>query len=197
MPRRRRSREDARAEILDAAEHLLIEEGPSAVTLKRVAARVGISHPGVLHHFRSAERLQHALHEHASLRIRAELLAVVTGASGPDRRQAMLDAMAALSDPRKGRLLAWLVASGVDPFPSAGEQGLGQVAAVLAKPGDHAHEVRDKILLVVLAMVGESLVGTEIRRRLGADPADAAAFRMRLLDQLLSADTPPSSPSEG
>ena len=52
MPRRRRSPEEARAEILDAAEHLLIEEGLSALTLQRVASEVGISHPGVLHHFR-------------------------------------------------------------------------------------------------------------------------------------------------
>ena len=186
MPRRRRSREDARAEILNAAEHLLLEEGPSAVTLKRVAAQVGISHPGVLHHFRSAELLHQALHEQASLRIRDSLLSVLQGATGPDRQRGMLEAMGALADPRKGRLLAWLVATGRDPFPPADEQGLGAVAAALRKPGDDLDEVRDKLLLVVLAMVGESLVGDDLRQRLGVDPADAAAFRSRLLGQLLT-----------
>ena len=158
MPRRRRSRAEARLEILDAAERLLLEEGPSAVTLKRVAAEVGISHPGVLHHFRSADLLHRALHERASLRIREGLLSVLGSTQAEDRQQAMLDAMAALADPRKGRLLAWLVASGVDPFPEADEQGLGQVAAALLRPGGDPQRVQDKLLLVVLAMVGESLV---------------------------------------
>jgi len=190
MPRRRRSREDARAEILDAAENLLIEQGPPAVTLKRVAAAVGISHPGVLHHFRSAALLQQALHERTSLRIRTELLAVVGGAAGPDRRTAMLAAMEALADPRKGRLLAWLVASGADPFPDASDQGLGRIAAALTGAGGDPQVVRDKLLLVVLAMVGDSIVGGQARRRLGESPDDAAAFRARLLDQLLQ---PPAS----
>lgn len=186
MPRRRRSREDARAEILDAAEHLLLDEGPSAVTLKRVAARVGISHPGVLHHFRSADLLHQALHERASLRIRDGLLSVLKGATGADRQQGMLEAMNALADPRKGRLLAWLVATGRDPFPPADEQGLGTLASALVRPGDDLDEVRDKLLVVVLAMVGESLVGDDLRQRLGVDPSDAEAFRMRLLERLVS-----------
>lgn len=185
MPRRRRSRAEARLEILDAAERLLLEEGPSAVTLKRVAAEVGISHPGVLHHFRSADLLHRALHERASLRIREGLLSVLGSTQAEDRQQAMLEAMAALADPRKGRLLAWLVASGVDPFPEADEQGLGQVAAALLRPGGDLQQVQDKILLVVLAMVGESLVGPEVRRRLGAAPDDAAGFRARLLQLVL------------
>ena len=190
MPRRRRSREDARAEILDAAENLLVDQGPSAVTLKNVAEAVGISHPGVLHHFRSAALLQQALHERTSLRIRTDLLAVVSGAAGPDQRAGMLAAMDALADPRKGRLLAWLVASGADPFPDASAQGLGRIAAALTGAGGDPQVVRDKLLLVVLAMVGDSLVGAQARRRLGESDRDAAAFRARLLDQLL---TPPAS----
>ena len=186
MPRRRRSREDARAEILDAAEHLLIEEGPSAVTLKRVAERVGISHPGVLHHFRSAELLHRSLHERASLQIREGFLSVLGGADVPDRRQGMLDAMEALADPRKGRLLAWLVASGIDPFPSAADQGLGRVAEALGSDGGDAELVRDTLLLVVLAMVGDSVVGGHVRTRLGVDPEDAARSRKRLLALVLA-----------
>lgn len=185
MPRRRRSREDARAEILDAAENLLVEHGSSAVTLMQVAAAVGMSHPGVLHHFRSAVLLQQALHERTSLRIRTELLAVVGGAVGPDRRTAMLAAMEALADPRKGRLLAWLVASGADPFPDAADQGLSRIAAALTGAEGNAQVVRDKLLLVVLAMIGDSIVGGQARRRLGESFDDAAAFRERLLDQLL------------
>ena len=63
MPRRRRSPEEARAEILDAAEHLLIHEGLGSLTLQRVAREVGISHPGVLHHFRSTKHKVAKVHE--------------------------------------------------------------------------------------------------------------------------------------
>lgn len=191
MARRRRNPEDAQNEILDAAEALLIAEGPSAVTLKRVATAVGISHPGVLHHFRSAERLREALHDRTSSQIRNDLLMLVDGATLADRQAALIKAMTALADPRKGRLLAWLVASGRDPFPDADEQGLAQIAQAIADPSADQHVVQDKLLLVVLAMIGDSLVGAEVRARLGVDTDDATDFRRRVLALLMTpaADT--------
>ena len=86
-----------------------------------------------------------------------------------DRAEAMRRAMDALADPEKGPLLAWLVASGRDPFPDASETGLSQLADTLARPGSDPEEVRYKLMLIVLGIT--LLVGrytgyrlTELRR---------------------------------
>ena len=71
--RRRRSREEARRLILDAAERLLTEGGPEAVRLQEVGRAVGISHPAVLHHFGSREGLLLELESRAMERLQ-ELL---------------------------------------------------------------------------------------------------------------------------
>jgi AcrR family transcriptional regulator len=61
--RRRRTAEVARAEALAEARNLLLTDGPQAVTLKAVAAPLGMSHVNLIHHFGSAEGLQAALME--------------------------------------------------------------------------------------------------------------------------------------
>ena len=53
----RRTAEDARAAILDAAERRLGATGPGGIRLQEVAADVGVSHSTVLHHFGSREGL--------------------------------------------------------------------------------------------------------------------------------------------
>ncbi len=195
MARRRRSAEEARAEILAAAEHLLTVEGPSALTLKRVAQEVGISHPGVLHHFRSVELLGQALHARLSATIREDLLLLFQNRPGVDRVAAMQKAMGALSDPRKGRLLAWLVATGRDPFPDASDKGLRRIADALTLPGQDPSVVRYKLMLVVLSMVGESLVGDAVGLRLALTESEAAGFHRWLLETLLTGGA--SDPSPG
>jgi len=184
--RRRRTPEEARSEILDAAERLLVTEGLKALTLQNVAREVGISHPGVLHHFRSTDRLAQALHERVSRRIRGDLLALTNSSEASDRTAAIHQALEALSDPHKGRLLAWLVATGRDPFPEATETGLKQVAEALAKPGSDLEELRYKLMVMVLAMVGESLVGAAVRERLGMANSNPEDFRIWLLKRMLS-----------
>src|SRR5450432_3158548 len=57
VTRRRRTSDEARAAILDAAERRLVSSGPAGIRLQEVAADVGVSHPTVLHHFGSREAL--------------------------------------------------------------------------------------------------------------------------------------------
>ena len=56
-PRTRRTADEARRLILDAAERQLAEVGPAGLRLQEVAKEVGVSHPTVLHHFGSREEL--------------------------------------------------------------------------------------------------------------------------------------------
>ncbi len=185
MARIRRTAPQAREEILNAAQSLLAQGGPRAITLKAVAARVGVSHPAVLHHFGTMDGVLEALHHRVSSRIRADLLAVL-GLGPGKRRAAISSALAQLADPEKGRMLAWLVATGRAPFPPAQEQGLAAVAARL-RPDDASVEVKMRIQLAVLAMIGEALVGDAVRERLGMGEGQGAAeFREWLLCRLLS-----------
>src|ERR1043165_1401954 len=60
IARKRLTPELSRAGALEAARALLIEQGPQAVTLKGVGARIGRTHANLLHHFGSAAGLQAA-----------------------------------------------------------------------------------------------------------------------------------------
>ena len=186
MTRRRRSAAEARDEILAASEELLLSEGPDAVRLKRVAERVGMSHPGVLHHFGSVDQLLEALSQRTSRAVREDLLSVLQAGSltGPGARGAVSDALARIADPQRGRLLAWLVASGRDPFPPVVEQGLLEIVKGFQTVGDaNPDEVAFAVQLGVLASLGDALFGSAVRQRLGGDgeASGAAAFRAQLL----------------
>src|ERR1700734_2003894 len=73
-PRKRRTAEEARAAILDAAERLLVAGGPAGLRLQEIAADVGVSHPTVLHHFGSREGLMEAVVARALDSLHADLL---------------------------------------------------------------------------------------------------------------------------
>jgi AcrR family transcriptional regulator len=54
---RRRSADDAKAEIREAALDLFLQQGYDAASLEEVAERVGVTRPAVLYHFGSKEAL--------------------------------------------------------------------------------------------------------------------------------------------
>src|SRR5215510_15406362 len=56
-PRQRRSPEDARAHILDAADQVFRDHLPDAVGLREVAAAAGVSHGLVTHYFATYDGL--------------------------------------------------------------------------------------------------------------------------------------------
>jgi AcrR family transcriptional regulator len=127
-PRRRRDPETARAEILDAAERLLVERPPDAVGLKEIAEAAGVSHALVSHYFGTYGELV----EHVLLRrirtLRAETLARLAGPLAVVDTGHLLDVLfTALEDPLYVRLSLWALAGerplGRDSLPFR-EQGL-------------------------------------------------------------------------
>lgn len=62
-PTRQRRSAQTRERILDAAHELFVAEGIAAVSLRDVAARAGLTHPGVLRHFGSPDALLGAVVE--------------------------------------------------------------------------------------------------------------------------------------
>src|SRR5436190_1423904 len=92
--RRRRTSQFARAEALAAARKLLLEKGPAGLTLKAVAAEVGVTHANLLHHFGSAGGLQTELMTAMLRDLSTVLRDVVTRLRA---REATMDEVVALS----------------------------------------------------------------------------------------------------
>ena len=85
--RRRRPADQVRQLALECARRLLLQHGPSAITLQAVAGQLGMTHGNVTHHFGSANGLQGALAE-AMIRdlvdaVQAALAVVETGGLAP------------------------------------------------------------------------------------------------------------------
>src|SRR4051794_13755321 len=93
----RRSRDEARRLILEAAERLLTEGGPAAVQVRAVAERVGMTDAGVYHHFGTRQSLLVALLRHGGRRLRQAVEEVVADwATREDDVASLVAAIAAL-----------------------------------------------------------------------------------------------------
>lgn len=196
-PRRvRRTGEEARKLILDAAEKRLSEIGPEGIRLQDIAADVGLSHPAILHHFQSREGLVAALVDRTMGHLREALVDVIArGQTGDLDTDAMMDAVFdILSDRGHARLLAWLTLTNrVDPEAGSGREMLRELTDLVHEmtsrsararglPEPDKAETRFFILLAATTAFGEAIVGRSLYRAagLGDDPQAATWFRDRL-----------------
>lgn len=164
----RRTAEDAREAILDAAEKRMAEVGPAGVRLQDVAADVGVSHPTVLHHFGSREALLAAVVDRSVSALHAGLVAEIQGGKrGAESIAEMLESAARVLGPMgHGRMAAWLALSGVAP-DARGHENLAQVARAAHQMrsslrGDETPAYEDTyftVLLAALALFGDAIVG--------------------------------------
>src|SRR6187402_2519288 len=105
--RKRLPSEESRDAALEAARALLIEDGPQAVTLKAVAARIGRTHANLLHHFGSAAGLQKAL----AASIAAAALRAREG-EDHDQREVVDLTFDAFDKEGAGPLASWMILTG-------------------------------------------------------------------------------------
>ena len=174
QPRRRHSPEHSRATALEAARALLIESGPVSVTLKAVAGRIGRTHANLLHHFGSAAGLQSALAGMISDRVTGSIAEAVERArqGESDAREIIDLTFDAFDREGAGALAAWMILSGnrdaLDPILEALRGMVRQLSR------DHEdHHVPESTLWLVLAALGDSLLGEAIASALGL-PRDSA-----------------------
>jgi AcrR family transcriptional regulator len=172
--RERLSPEESRAAALEAARRLLIEHGPQAVTLKAVAAEIGKTHANLLHHFGSAAGLQGELARYISGRVTAGIAeAVARSRQGEADPIEIVDrTFDAFGKEGAGALAAWMILSGnrdaLNPILEA-------VHALVDQLGE-GHEdkpVHDTTLWLVLAALGDSLLGGPMAEALGLPPERA------------------------
>ncbi len=166
----RRSPDEARAHILDAADRVFAKHLPDVVGLKEVAAEAGVSHALITHYFGTYDALVEATLERRFNRVREELVPVVLGlvSEQGDARailQAHRKAIAkAASEPATVRLATWAFLSGraaaADFFPHR-VQGLKLLANALAA---RSSAPREDLELLLVASFALSVVWTCGRR---------------------------------
>ncbi len=110
--RRRRSAQETRSAILEAAERRLLIGGPEAIRLQEIAADAGISHPAILHHFGSREGLVEAMVLRGIGRLQAQFIEGWPSAKEPDIEGVLERFYEVASHRGMARLLAWLILSG-------------------------------------------------------------------------------------
>lgn len=170
----RRTPEAARDATIAAARELLLAEGPGAVTLKAVAARIGTGHANLLHHFGSAAGLQTALMDRmirdTSGQVEAAVERLRTGEASP--RELVDLVFEAFAGHGIGRLTAWLVSTGeterLRPLFDTLRTLLQAVERGATLPLDEARRrIGDMTLLLVLTSLGDSLIGGVLHDAVG------------------------------
>lgn len=174
IKRTRLSPEESRSAALGAARKLLLEDGPQAVTLKAVAARIGRTHANLLHHFGSAAGLQGELARSIADSVTQNIAEAVERARAgeTDARVIVDQCFDAFGKEGAGALAAWMILTGnrdaLNPI-------LESIRALVAKlaVGHEEHHVAESTLSLVLNALGDSLLGAPIACALGL-PKDAA-----------------------
>ena len=194
--RRRRTRDEARAEILAAAAARLLDAGPDALRIQDVAADVGMSHPTLLHHFGSREGLLQATATHLMDRSsRRTLEAMRSLSDDPDLDEVLDRSLEAFGDPARTRALAWLALTGrlEDTERPPWGPHLAAANAIRARlPGGDSLDARDEtrsvLLLCFFAIFGMELLGDTVFPDVGLDDVGAARVDLRrFLASLLKA----------
>jgi AcrR family transcriptional regulator len=172
--RLRRTPEEARRLILEAARSRLATTGPEGLRLQDIAAAAGISHPLILHHFGSREGLVRALTRQAVAELRDKLVtAMETGEYSVEQQ---LDRVFDAFRDGLAQRLAWLAT--VDP--GGGAEGTQMIMCDIANRL-HARRIATAppgavitrgdtdalIHLVATSAFGDALYGAQLHRSAG------------------------------
>src|SRR6476469_6863648 len=186
ISRRRLSPEESRSAALEAARELLLSDGPSAVTLKAVAGKIGRTHANLLHHFGSAAGLQAELARSIADSVVSSIADAVEKARAgeTDARVIVDQTFDVFGREGAGALAAWMILTGnrdaINPILDSIRGLVAQLSV-----GHEEHHVAQSTLALVLNALGDSLLGTPIADSLGL-PRDTARelaaerLRMRL-----------------
>ena len=190
--RKRLTSDESRAAALEAARELLLESGPQAVTLKAVATKIGRTHANLLHHFGSAAGLQSALAGHIGAQVTAQIAVAVEKARNgeADTRDIVDKTFDAFGPGGAGALAAWMILSGnrdaLNPILDSIRTLVEQLTV-----GHEEHHVAESTLWLVLAALGDSLLGPEIAEALRLPRDSARSIATQGLRAEIEARHPP------
>ena len=167
--RKRLSPEESRDAAIEAARVLLVEEGPQAVTLKAVAARIGRTHANLLHHFGSAKDLQRALIKDLAYKITAQIGEAAKRARATEQNPREVVDMTFDAFARgAGAMASWMILTGNEDALDPILEAIHNLVDDLAQ--DHEHKgwtLQEETLQLVLTALGDALLGGPMAKALG------------------------------
>jgi AcrR family transcriptional regulator len=194
--RLRRTPEQARSDALKTARQLLLERGPTAITLQSVAASLGMSHTNLIHHFGSAAGLQAALMSEMIAELTSTLERVVKRfrAGQADARELVDLVFEAFDRGGAGRLAAWISLSGAtDQLDTLGKIVRAYLrnveAGAIASRNAHEH-ITSASLLVTLAAFGDAVIGESLGAMIGRERKAMRSIIASLLPIVLNEAAP-------
>lgn len=172
--RTRRPPEEARRLILDAAAALLADGGVAAVQVRAVAARVGMTDSGVVHHFASRDNLLRELLRHGGRQLRAAVQDVLASwlEQGADLHE-LVESLAGLYRQGYGELAIALHAAGWREHGSGMLDPVVNALHQLRPPTASVEDTRLAVAALHQAMATEPLYGSAFRRSAGLTGAAA------------------------
>ncbi len=190
----RRTPEEARTLILNAAKTRLQTAGPEGLQVKEVAAVAGVAHSTVLHHFGSAEGLRSALIENMGAKLLEDILAVYkTRVDQVTDNSILMNVFETLSDGGHARLLAWMMLKGHAPGDDGGrmkqlfERLITEISTFMVAEIPKHNEIdmeearkgaRYIVMLSALTAVGDGIAGPFLAKQMGLSD-DEAKFGFR------------------
>jgi AcrR family transcriptional regulator len=169
----RRAPEDARDNILGAAEKLLLARGPIALKLADVATTAGVANASVLHHFGSIDGLHAALMERMVGQLIADVMAIADqGGERDDQQEAVFQALFDVFETRgAARLAAWLELTGEWRRMTHIRDAVRTVVLKRASFGDvNPKQAEDLVLISVTLAMGAGLFGHALAELVGKPP---------------------------
>ena len=180
----RRTPEESRANILSAAEALLVEQGPQSLRLADVAKAAGVANATVLHHFGSIDAVHQALMERMIADLVASIMAIDIPADAPVEARAvgLKTLFDALETPGAARLAAWLELTDETRRLTVVREAVQEVAQKkIASAGVPADVAEDMILMSVTLALGVGLFGPSLGRLIGKPPERAREMTLQML----------------
>ncbi|HWU01557.1 MAG TPA: TetR family transcriptional regulator, partial [Novosphingobium sp.] len=181
LKKRRLSPQESRAAALEAARELLIEQGPQAVTLKAVAARIGRTHANVLHHFGTAAELYRELASYLTNNICTVIAqAVIATRIGAGSARTVVDLTFDAFEREGGAQLAsWLRLNGTDDGLTPIVDAVQEMVEDLHDVGSHS--MRHVTQTLILLALGDALMGAPLSTSLGLPRSTARDMAEQLL----------------
>lgn len=182
-----------------------MDAGANGIRLQDVAADVGISHPTVLHHFGSRDRLVDAvLKRRVELMNHEVLLALVGAGTDPASAVALFERLYAMFGPGGHARVAAFIAlegrvPGADPNSLRPLAELTHAARLAQCPGQPKPSFDDTyftVLLGAFALFGEAIVGSLFRGEPEGEPDEEISRRFRewtarlILEHFVRCDQP-------
>lgn len=185
----RRTSEEAKRAILDAAETLMSHTGPGGLRLQDVAAEVGLTHPVILHHFGSRDGLMRALNERILEDLRRRLISILAryDRPSPDIVDQLLDSVFTVFRGGLAQRLVWLGADAVpaDDPPSAIFRSFvdgmheHRLSVLTSDPPPRRSDTEMLVYLVAVAALGDAVFGPDLLGKAAGEETERAELNFR------------------